>query len=313
MQFSTLFSLSVVALAMTSLLTEVQAAPAAPIKRSTPLLPKCDIVCTMEYAPICAVSTKNGEHSNTFSNKCALSVFNCENPDNTFRAVSETACDAEVPKKRSTPLLPKCNIACTKEYAPICAVSTKNAQHSNTFSNKCVLSAFNCENPDNTFRAISETACDVDAAVAAAIVDDVTIEDFSLEEQGQSECGNMCMMVMDPVCAKDKRGQLRAFNNICLLNQYKCKHPSAGLEAMAFLCCENTKRISRFFKNLKPVNGQKVVVDANSPWPNEKAQPLSSSSSSNAAATPDSEMASTSTSAVAPPPYKEKAESVKSL
>ncbi|KAG0274439.1 hypothetical protein BGZ96_004327, partial [Linnemannia gamsii] len=151
---------------MTSLLTEVQAAPAAAIKRSTPLLPKCNIPCSKEYAPVCAVSTKNDQHSNTFNNKCMLSLFNCENPDNTFRAVSQTACDADVatPVKRSTPLLPKCDIPCTKEYAPVCAVSTKNDQHSNTFNNKCLLSVFNCENPDNTFRAVSQTACDADVA-----------------------------------------------------------------------------------------------------------------------------------------------------
>ncbi|KAG0274971.1 hypothetical protein BGZ96_004002, partial [Linnemannia gamsii] len=83
------------------------------------------------------------------------------NPDNTFRAVSQNACDADVatPEKRSTPLLPKCNIPCTKEYAPVCTVSTKNDQHSQTFNNKCMLSLFNCENPDNTFRAVSQEIC----------------------------------------------------------------------------------------------------------------------------------------------------------
>ncbi|KAG0290853.1 hypothetical protein BGZ96_005719, partial [Linnemannia gamsii] len=33
--------------------------------------------------------------------------------------------------------------------------------------------------------------------------------------------------------------------------------------------------MSRFFKNRKPVHGQKVVPGADSPWPNEKAQSLS--------------------------------------
>ncbi|KAF9152452.1 hypothetical protein BG015_005248 [Linnemannia schmuckeri] len=75
---------------------------------------------------------------------------------------------------------------------------------------------------------------------------------------------------------------------------------------MTFLCCESTKRMSRFFKR-NPVHGQKVLPGAESPWPNEKAKSRSDNAPAN-----DSEMTpSTSTSAVAPPPYKEKSESLK--
>ncbi|KAG0287638.1 hypothetical protein BGZ97_007039 [Linnemannia gamsii] len=222
-----------------------------PEKRSTPLLPVCNTVCTMEYAPVCTAS-KNGKHFQTFSNKCALSVFNCQNPDNTFTIVSQNACGDEaavavIPEKRSTPLLPTCNIACTKEYAPVCTVD-KNGKHFQTFSNKCMLSLFNCENPDNTFSPVSQDLCPTDAinntsspaapavevsadASDAGATEDKVVEEFSLEEGSEnSKCGSMCMMVMDPVCAKDKRGQLRRFNNRCLLNQYTCSHPAAGLE-----------------------------------------------------------------------------------
>jgi hypothetical protein len=80
---------------------------------------------------------------------------------------------------------------------------------------------------------------------------------------------------------------------------------------MTFLCCENTKRIGRFFKILKPVHDQKVVVDANSPWSDKTTKPLPSSLPSNATAGPDSEMASTSQSTVAPPPYEEKTDPIK--
>ncbi|KAF9145990.1 hypothetical protein BGX30_005459 [Mortierella sp. GBA39] len=228
---------------------------ATPQKRSTPLLPVCDIVCTMEYAPVCTAS-KNGKHFQTFSNKCALSVFNCQNPDNSFTIVSEEACEtdaAEVtaPEKRSTPLLPTCDIACTMEYDPVCTIS-KNGNHYQTFSNKCALSVFNCQNPDNTFHAVAQELCpfDNDASSLAApapapatveasadatggAIDDLALEDLSLEEGGDndfSKCGTMCVMVMDPVCAKDKRGQMRRFNNLCLLTQHTCKYPAAGLE-----------------------------------------------------------------------------------
>lgn len=77
---------------------------------------------------------------------------------------------------------------------------------------------------------------------------------------------------------------------------------------MPFFCCDNTKRISLFFKRVKPVHGQKVLSGADSPWPSEKAQSLSN----NNALANDSEMTSssststqTSATAVAPPPYKE--------
>ncbi|KAG0063385.1 hypothetical protein BGZ89_009898 [Linnemannia elongata] len=222
-------------------------------KRSTPLLPTCDIACTMEYAPVCTAS-KNGKHFQTFSNKCMLSVFNCQNPDNSFTIVSDKACETDagnptVPEKRSTPLLPTCNTVCTMEYDPVCTVS-KNGKHYQTFSNKCALSVFNCQNPDNTFHAVAQELCPIDndatspaapapaaveatADAASGAINGLALEDLSLEEGGDNDfnkCGTMCMMVVDPVCAKDKRGQLRRFNNICLLKQYKCSHPAAELE-----------------------------------------------------------------------------------
>ncbi|KAG0290852.1 hypothetical protein BGZ96_005718 [Linnemannia gamsii] len=239
---------------------ETEAAVVVPVpeKRSTPLLPTCDIACTLEYAPVCTAS-KNGKHFQTFSNECALSVFNCQNPDNAFTVVSQNACEDEAteattPKKRSTPLLPTCDIACTMEYAPVCTVDIKNGNHYQTFSNKCMLSVFNCQNPDNTFRPVAQDLCPIEAiddtsspaapAVEAladnsdtGAIDDLVLEDLSVEEGSDIKCGSMCMMVIDPVCAKDKRGQLRRFNNRCLLNQYTCKHPAAGLEYVEDKSC----------------------------------------------------------------------------
>ncbi|KAG0267331.1 hypothetical protein BGZ95_002864, partial [Linnemannia exigua] len=179
-------------------------------KRSTPLLPKCDIMCTMEYAPVCAVSTKNGKFAQTFSNKCALSVFNCENPDNAFRAVADNACDVDgdtsAVEKRSTPLLPQCNIKCTREYVPVCAVSSKNNKFAQTFSNKCTLSAFNCENPDNTFVTVANKACDVDGDTSA-------VEKRSTPLLPQ--CNIKCTKEFSPVCAVSSKNSkfAQTFNN----------------------------------------------------------------------------------------------------
>lgn len=108
----------------------------------------------------------------------------------------------------------------------------------------------------------------------------------------------------------------RRINSVITSTNPSKNHPPPFPPTMPFLCCEHTKRVSRFFKKSKPVHGQKVLPGADTPWPNEKAQPLSN----NNALADGSEMTSstspstqTSASVVAPPPYKEKSESLKSF
>ncbi|KAF9145991.1 hypothetical protein BGX30_005460 [Mortierella sp. GBA39] len=76
---------------------------------------------------------------------------------------------------------------------------------------------------------------------------------------------------------------------------------------MTCLCCENTKRLIRFFKKPKPVHGQKVLPGADSPWSNNNALANDSKMTSST-----STLNQTSTSVVAPPPYREKSEVVDS-
>ncbi|KAF8948250.1 hypothetical protein BGZ47_005884 [Haplosporangium gracile] len=80
---------------------------------------------------------------------------------------------------------------------------------------------------------------------------------------------------------------------------------------MTFLCCEHTKRISRFFKKCNPVHGQKVLPGADLPWPNEKVKSLSNNTLANDSEMSSSALTSTSTSVVVLPPYREKSESLK--
>ncbi|KAK3848556.1 MAG: hypothetical protein J3R72DRAFT_429240 [Linnemannia gamsii] len=51
----------------------------------------CPNLCPLIYKPVCA-KNKYGE-KRTFSNSCALGVYNCEHPKDSFTAISETACE----------------------------------------------------------------------------------------------------------------------------------------------------------------------------------------------------------------------------
>ncbi|KAF9092697.1 hypothetical protein BGX29_010328 [Mortierella sp. GBA35] len=209
------------------------------------LPPTCDIMCAMIDDPVCATS-KDGKSKRTFSNACLLTVFNCKNPENTFSLVSNDSCeadDAPVPEKRAEPVSkpPACNMMCTMEYDPVCATSL-DGSHSLTFGNKCELSVYNCKNPGNTYRPVANDNCSAGSPVAvvsiAAAADPAVLEaeDLALEDS-TAKCGNVCMMLYAPVCAKNKKGELRAFGNKCLLSIYNCKNPKATLEYVTDKSC----------------------------------------------------------------------------
>ncbi|KAF9929255.1 hypothetical protein FBU30_001737 [Linnemannia zychae] len=204
----------------------------------------CDIGCTMEYGPVCATSN-DGKHNQTFSNACMLTVYNCKNPNNLYSQVSGHACDKVTLERRAaaTSSQPSCDIDCTMEYDPVCAIS-KDGKHSQIFGNKCELSVYNCKNPTNPFHPTTLDDCPTapdGAAVpetSARSLHDLPKRQDLITDGGENDkCGNMCMMVIDPVCGRDKQGNLRAFNNSCLLSQYKCKHPNEGLELVADKSC----------------------------------------------------------------------------
>ncbi|KAI9238588.1 MAG: hypothetical protein BYD32DRAFT_413367 [Podila humilis] len=81
-------SIVVVALAISS----VSALPLDPalIREDSASAAKCPEMCTMEYKPVCAISTA-GTHL-MFGNACALFVYNCKHPSNQFVASSQGEC-----------------------------------------------------------------------------------------------------------------------------------------------------------------------------------------------------------------------------
>ncbi|KAG0279179.1 hypothetical protein BGZ95_002033, partial [Linnemannia exigua] len=49
----------------------------------------CLSACPLIYKPVCAKDKRGAKR--TFSNSCALGLYNCEHPKGSFTAISETA------------------------------------------------------------------------------------------------------------------------------------------------------------------------------------------------------------------------------
>ncbi|XP_037026716.1 vasotab-like [Bradysia coprophila] len=54
--------------------------------------PVCDIMCTMQYDPVCCLPRSGCGDCQTFGNACGLDVYNCENPGNPYYSYSNGDC-----------------------------------------------------------------------------------------------------------------------------------------------------------------------------------------------------------------------------
>ncbi|KAG9070489.1 hypothetical protein KI688_008025 [Linnemannia hyalina] len=195
MQFSTIVSLTVVA-SMTIL--SAMAAPAAPV---------CNKACAKIYKPVCA-KLLSGENK-TFPNACEMNVFNCENPANKLALVAETACED---------IAPKCNKACTKIYAPVCAKLLSG--ESKTFGSKCTLEVYNCENPTAKAESVVNGECPTTPAPV---------------------CNKACPYIYKPVCAKLQSGESKTFGNSCEMSVFNCENSASLATLVAESACEDVK------------------------------------------------------------------------
>nr|CAD7462821.1 unnamed protein product [Timema tahoe] len=93
-------------------------------------------VCTADYTPVCAWDY--GYQRRTFSNICHFNNFNCLTGYR-WTIIGNGECNNILP----SPPKDRCDIACTQEYAPVCACDGKEPPR--TFSNQCYLQVFNCK------------------------------------------------------------------------------------------------------------------------------------------------------------------------
>ncbi|KAG4072941.1 hypothetical protein HA402_006621 [Bradysia odoriphaga] len=56
--------------------------------------PVCDIMCTMQYDPVCGLPQSGCGDCRTFGNACSLGVYNCQNPGNLYYSYSRGDCDS---------------------------------------------------------------------------------------------------------------------------------------------------------------------------------------------------------------------------
>ncbi|KAJ6640266.1 Vasotab [Pseudolycoriella hygida] len=60
-----------------------------------PPRPNCDIMCTMQYDPVCGLPVNQCGGSKTFGNECSMRVHNCQNPtDQYYVYANHVACDS---------------------------------------------------------------------------------------------------------------------------------------------------------------------------------------------------------------------------
>ncbi|KAG4072906.1 hypothetical protein HA402_006586 [Bradysia odoriphaga] len=167
-----------------------------------PSQPICNTVCTFIAAPLCASPDGSEGEPKTFDNECLLDVYNCQNPNAKYKKTSDGACK------------PVCPQACTFDLRPVCAIPDGWCADPQTFSNPCLLSVYNCENPDNVYKFFHDGDCLTTPAP-------------------EPDCGLIdCPQEVSQFCAIPTGfcGQPQTFNNKCYLQVYNCFNPDEQYE-----------------------------------------------------------------------------------
>ncbi|XP_037026891.1 uncharacterized protein LOC119067825 isoform X8 [Bradysia coprophila] len=168
--------------------------------------PVCPQACTFDLRPVCALPDGWCAEPQTFSNPCQLSVYNCENPANTYKFFHDGDC-------LTTPAPePECGlIDCPQDVSPFCAIPTGFCGQPQTFNNRCYLEVYNCFNPDEQYKYFHDGEC------LTTPEPEPNCAAISCSNEGPAICG-----LPDGVC-----GPPQTFTNGCNLEVYNCFNPDA--------------------------------------------------------------------------------------
>nr|XP_045585762.1 serine protease inhibitor dipetalogastin-like isoform X1 [Procambarus clarkii] len=210
--------------------------------------PRCPTVCTLEYKPVCGTDGK------TYSNRCALEVEACNNPQLKLRIAYEGECRHKNP----------CPKACTLQYDPVCGTDGK------TYSNLCDLEVEACNNPQLNLKVahkgecrpqnqcnsvcpqIYQPVCGTDGKtysnqctldVAACNNPQLHLRTaYQGECRPQNQCNSVCPQIYQPVCGTDGK----TYSNQCTLDVAACNNPQLHLRTAYQGECRTSNQCGSF-------------------------------------------------------------------
>lgn len=112
----------------------------------------------------------------------------------------------------------RCEMACTKEYDPICAIS-KTGEFKE-FGNTCTFEIAVCSEPYLRWQEVNKGPC----------------------QDPKKDCEKACTTEYDPVCARSKIGELKEFSNACALEVAVCSEPNLRWQEANKGPCEDAKK-----------------------------------------------------------------------
>lgn len=161
----------------------------------------CPVICPAIFKPVC------GSDGKSYNNECRLEMVQCDR-NRSLVKVSDGLCEEKekydalpVESKSATVYSGNCHLKCTNELRPVCGSNGK------TYSNKCLLEMFNCENGES---------------VTIAFENDCNSPPFAALEQDDeiSSCQLSCSAEdLNPICGTDGR----TYSNECFMKRWSCQ------------------------------------------------------------------------------------------